>query len=65
MVATKQIEVTLVDIDDDVNTTHTNLMDVMVDRCKRWCERTMRPTDNDTCVLVGYEGKLLSICEKY
>ena len=50
-------------MDDDGKSTHTNQMDVMVDRCKRWYELTV--VDNDTGVNTVYEDKLFTIWEEY
>jgi hypothetical protein len=40
-------------------------MGVAVERCKRFAERCRVAAENDTGVNSGYEGKLLSLCEKY
>ena len=44
---------------------YTNQLSVMVDRCKRFFERFRTSAENDTGVKNGYQGKLLSMCEKY
>ena len=43
----------------------TNQLSVMVDRCKRFSERLRTSAENDTGVKNDYQGKLLSMCEKY
>ena len=42
-----------------------NSVSDMVDRCKRFFERLRTSAKNDTGVKNGYQGKLLSMCEKY
>lgn len=62
--------------DRNINVTHegmnqhgivvrTNQLGVIVDRCKRFAERYRVATENDTGVDNRYEGKFLSLCEKY
>ena len=43
----------------------TNQMKVMVEKCKRFCERFRVSIENDTEVKNGYAGKLYALCEKY
>ena len=47
------------------NIVQTNQMRVMVESCKRFCERLRTSMENDTAVKNGYAGKLLAMCEKY
>jgi hypothetical protein len=43
----------------------TNQLDVMVHRCKRYCERLMRANGLNDGIRNNYEGKLLAVCQKY
>jgi len=43
----------------------TNQLVVMVDRCKRYCERLMRANCLDDSIRHNYEGKLLAVCQKH
>jgi hypothetical protein len=43
----------------------TNQLRVMVDRCKRYCERLMRANGLDDSIRHNYEGKLLAVCQKH
>jgi len=51
--------------DENGTIVRTNQMGVVVERCKRFAERFRAAAENDTGVNNGYEGKLLSLCEKY
>jgi hypothetical protein len=45
--------------------TQTNLLKVMVDKCKRYCERLTRANAIDGSIRHNYEGKLLAVCLKH
>ena len=45
--------------------TQTNLLKVMVDKCKRYCERLTRANGIDGSIRHNYEGKLLAVCLKH
>jgi len=45
--------------------TQTNMLKVMVDKCKRYCERLTRANGIDGSIRHNYEGKLLAVCLKH
>jgi hypothetical protein len=61
----RNINVTHEHMNDHDTVVHTNQLGVMVDRCKRFCERYRVATENDSNVKNDYEGKFLNLCEKY
>ena len=63
----RQVQCDHEEVNADGVLVRTNLLSVMVDRCKRFSERLRTIADNDTVVKNDYQGKLLSMprCEKY
>ena len=50
---------------DPITGVRTNQVSVMVKKCKRYCERLNRGDNLGDDVRSNYEGKLLSVCQKY
>jgi hypothetical protein len=51
-------------IDPDTGA-QTNQLGVMVNKCKRYCERLMRANGLGDGIRNNYEGKLLAVCQEY
>ena len=61
----RQVDCTHVEMNEHDVVVRTDQLSVMVERCKRFPERLRTSAENDTVVKNGYQGKLLSMYEKY